>query len=91
MRCREADPRERRQRLLLRTRQQQHHLGSSRGKKPYRTPQTPMERAAAEEVFKIDRITGMRWAQGSRQYHILWEGYAEKDSTCCSNVLWPVV
>ena len=40
-----------------------------------------MEQAAPEEVFKVDRVTGMRWVQGDRQYLILWEGYASKDAT----------
>ena len=41
-----------------------------------------MERVATEEeVFKVDRIVGMRWSKGSRQYHVLWEGYEESQST----------
>ena len=50
-------------------------------KTPKRTPQTPMEQAAAEEVYKVDRITAMRWSKGARQYQVLWEGWAEKDAT----------
>ena len=49
---------------------------------PRRTPQTPMEQAAAvEEVYKVDRITGMRWTKGIREYRVLWEGYAESAAT----------
>ena len=46
-----------------------------------RTPQTPMEMAAEEVVYMVERIIGMRWAKGDRQYHVVWEGYEEKDST----------
>ena len=50
-------------------------------KTPHRTPQNPMEKAAEEVVYSVDRITGMRWSKGVRQYLVLWENYAEKDAT----------
>ena len=40
-----------------------------------------MEMAAEEVVYMVERIIGMRWAKGDRQYHVVWEGYEEKDST----------
>ena len=40
-----------------------------------------MEMAAEEVVYKVDRITGMRWTKGAREYLVMWEGYASKDST----------
>ena len=48
---------------------------------PHRTTQTPMEMAAEEEVYKIDRITNTKWLKGERMYLVLWEGYSEKEST----------
>ena len=50
-------------------------------KAPHRTPQTPMEMAAEDRVYKVDRITSMRWTKGMREYRVLWENYEEKDST----------
>ena len=40
-----------------------------------------MEMSVEDQVFKVDHIIGMRWSKGNREYHVLWEGYAEKDST----------
>ena len=48
---------------------------------PYRTPQTPFQAGGDEQLFKVERIVGMRWTKGSREYFVKWEGYAEKDNT----------
>ena len=65
--------------------------------KPYRTPQNPVEIAAAaaraqaakeagankedDDLYKVESIKGIRFVKGARQYRVRWEGYAEKDDT----------
>ena len=50
---------------------------------PFRTPQNPFEagNAAADDVYKIEAIVGIRFVKGARQYQVKWEGYEEKDNT----------
>lgn len=50
---------------------------------PYRTPQNPFEVSADDtsELHKVEKIVGMRWSSGERQYQVKWEGYADKDNT----------
>ena len=40
-----------------------------------------MEMCGEAEVYKVDRITAMRWTKGNREYHVLWEGYPESEAT----------
>jgi hypothetical protein len=35
---------------------------------PHRTPQTPFERLDEETTYIVDKMVGMRWNKGSRQY-----------------------
>jgi hypothetical protein len=45
---------------------------------PHRTPQTPFETAAEETTYIVDKMVGVRWNQGSREYLVRWKGEYEK-------------
>ena len=44
--------------------------------RPERTPQNPFEQAE-ENVYSVDKIIGMRWNKGAKEYLVRWEGYDE--------------
>jgi hypothetical protein len=48
---------------------------------PHRTPQTPFERLDEETTYIVDKMVGMRWNKGSRQYLVRWKGYAASADT----------
>jgi hypothetical protein len=48
---------------------------------PHRTPQTPFERLDEETTYIVDKMVGMRWNTGSRQYLVRWKGYAASADT----------
>jgi hypothetical protein len=43
---------------------------------PHRTQQTPFERLDEETTYIVDKMVGMRWNKGSREYLVRWKGYA---------------
>jgi hypothetical protein len=48
---------------------------------PHRTPQTPFESLDEETTYIVDKMVGMRWNKGSRQYLVRWKGYDASDDT----------
>jgi len=48
---------------------------------PHRTPQTPFERLDEETTYIVDKMVGMWWNKGSREYLVIWKGYAATADT----------
>lgn len=49
---------------------------------PRRTPQNPFEASAEDDgTWKVDKIAGLRFVKGQREYLVAWTGFTEKDWT----------
>ncbi len=43
---------------------------------PHRTTQTPFESLDEETTYLVDKMVGMQWNKGAREYLVRWKGYA---------------
>ena len=48
--------------------------------RPERTAQNPFEQTE-ETTYTVDKMLGMRWCKGNREYLVRWEGYAASHDT----------
>ena len=44
-------------------------------------PQTSFERLDEETTYIVDKMVGMRWNKGSREYLVWWKGYGASSDT----------
>jgi len=54
---------------------------SSKKTSPHWKPQTSFERLDEETTYIVDKMVGMRWNKGSREYLVKWMGYAASADT----------
>jgi hypothetical protein len=54
---------------------------SSKKTSPHWMPQTSFERLDEETTYIVDKMVGMRWNKGSREYLVKWMGYAASADT----------